>query len=842
MKSHSIRSHQRAGSALVITLLFMVLIAVLTVGFLVSMRTEVAVSRSHLAGKRAELLAEFGSEMARARLREATTSTNRAWATQPGRIFRTGENFAPPLETVDLSSGPALPDADADIAADLNPPTLDDPASRLVVPANVPMRVNWVYVREDGTLSSATVPGFSQTNPVVGRFAFWVDDESAKINLNTAGKRDTARPQAHPSQVNLAVLFPAPSTAPDEIMVWRSGTRAFRTLAEASAVSSEVAQAVAAESFSLTGFSHSPERNLFNEPRVLLTTQKNIAGDSDFLDILVADNTDPGILANLSPAKVATQVNRIAAMLRRTDWPYRPGASLAAKFAPVRAEQIALNILEYVRSRESAEPLVEPIRGDLTRPGNSFAWQAAPNGPSAMIGNVRGLRATEVGVWVADSATTIAGETKVDAKFILEVHLPRQGGLDSVDLTTLSLLPLVGIGKTAAPQDMGNKPITAAEISGGGPLIQAGEFRTITRSLRLNTTLRPNVSGLALRFAFGKTGGAARLEVVTQKHIDASSWLTYDIDPAGTAESAIRSFAVEDPMVNKIKENWTLGTNTFGSSNPSALGMPSSASPQQDTDGAGLITAAGVRMPSPKGTVASATDQMLNPHGLLGSVGELGFVHTGVECATAAGIPWRTLRLQPQKSVSDLPDWVLLDLFSVPRRINEGTVPSFFEQPKEDATGGTINLNTQIPTFEDGAGGLLVSRSLPLAALLRGASSISDALVDQLADNIATHVPAIGMNAGQTYGLAGAYLSRGELCEIDGLASSGEAGEDRIRDVIDHAATRGSVFSVFAIGQSLRQLPSGRIDVVGERRTHELVEDPGDGSSWRSVSFRVVGR
>jgi uncharacterized protein (TIGR02600 family) len=66
-----------------------------------------------------------------------------------------------------------------------------------------PMPVRWVYVLKDGTL---TVPDSSSSdgvaeweeiegrldrpsteNPIVGRVAFWTDDDTCKINLNTAG-------------------------------------------------------------------------------------------------------------------------------------------------------------------------------------------------------------------------------------------------------------------------------------------------------------------------------------------------------------------------------------------------------------------------------------------------------------------------------------------------------------------------------------------------------------------------------------------------------------------------------------------------------------------------------
>ena len=66
----------------------------------------------------------------------------------------------------------------------------------------VPMPVKWIYVLNDGTLtapmgvdSSGKIANWagaptsktpSAANPIVGRIAFWTDDETSKININTA--------------------------------------------------------------------------------------------------------------------------------------------------------------------------------------------------------------------------------------------------------------------------------------------------------------------------------------------------------------------------------------------------------------------------------------------------------------------------------------------------------------------------------------------------------------------------------------------------------------------------------------------------------------------------------
>jgi len=66
-------------------------------------------------------------------------------------------------------------------------------ASPINNPAAMPVR--WLYVLGDGTLVPAasggqaaqvSVPGSSSTNPIVGRVAFWTDDETSKLNVNTA--------------------------------------------------------------------------------------------------------------------------------------------------------------------------------------------------------------------------------------------------------------------------------------------------------------------------------------------------------------------------------------------------------------------------------------------------------------------------------------------------------------------------------------------------------------------------------------------------------------------------------------------------------------------------------
>lgn len=60
-----------------------------------------------------------------------------------------------------------------------------------------PMPVKWLYVLQDGTMSTADVGSggavlnvkkASKDNPIKGRVAFWTDDECSKVNINTASQ------------------------------------------------------------------------------------------------------------------------------------------------------------------------------------------------------------------------------------------------------------------------------------------------------------------------------------------------------------------------------------------------------------------------------------------------------------------------------------------------------------------------------------------------------------------------------------------------------------------------------------------------------------------------------
>ncbi len=242
------RSNER-GIALVTVLCLLVLVVALALGIFYSATMERRLSSQFSAGLDGQRLVDTSVNLVIAQITDAAEASNRAWVTQPGLIRTfTGDRQADWNYRL-YSSDQMRVQGDYDPAAsanavsaswwqnkslytDLNEPVPDhtnssDPAADkypiFYPPAmtgfagtnsvagyavtnapvgtggsmtnSVPMPVQWLYVLQDGTLvpgaasgtGQAKVDGATTTNPVVGRIAFWTDDECAKVNINTAG-------------------------------------------------------------------------------------------------------------------------------------------------------------------------------------------------------------------------------------------------------------------------------------------------------------------------------------------------------------------------------------------------------------------------------------------------------------------------------------------------------------------------------------------------------------------------------------------------------------------------------------------------------------------------------
>jgi hypothetical protein len=847
------RFGRSTASALVISLIFLVLITIAIVGFVTTAGLERKTVQSHFAGVQADLYSSMAVKVAASRITEATSKPNSWWVSQPGRIAQTGfgtNSTVPTTTFVDLTSGQSGTTAIPDVSVNLNRASLTQGTGLIAASGTTEMLVTWIYVRRDGSQEPAAgaAPPYNQSNPVVGRYAYWTDDESTRINLNTAASRifPQSEPLSHPSRLDLTELEPLNASDVQKIRSLRDD-KILNSVEEARGVSGEsnVGTALSANKESLTHYNHSPELNRFGEPRIVLTTQKSLAGGRPFFDILkdAKENQDPGIDENLDGPKIQALFAKLYPYFekRACDWGLvYPAQSnywnktLLQKYTAQYAAGIILNLIDYVRSAESAEKLVLPVRAAFNSTTGVLTYGVAGYGatgnygPNAIRGNSRRPHIVEMGVWVASAP--VAGQ--FPAKLKVRIYLPATVGTE-IDLTQLSLQVELRGGTSASKINYhsSNMAINAANVEGGGPL-PAGEYRALTLPVNLTSATRPTriYMRLALRIPTGPSYDFAPLESSETLEKGAS----YTVDAAAIPEEEMTSLSTSDPVVNQCFADWTPSAggqkrNRFNTQLPapeSKLGQPAPLGvPQQDSDADGYLTGASTILPSPKGTLG-------NMLGMIGSVGELGLIHTGVAGTSVAGKPWRTLRLQPRYAPNGtLPDWVLLDLFTVPIQAKNAAEEAVFF-PQADAMGGKINVNAKLYPFPSAQ----VSRTTPLRSIIKAVepslppdrlSSLTSAIVDfdGASEDLASGTTTTGLAFGTSnFAAQGLYTMPAAICEVKGVADAGEASEATVRGLIGFLTTQSNVFSVFAIGQKIQQLPTGAIKVLGESQTRSLIE------------------
>ncbi len=321
------------GAALVLTLLVVSMLTILVVAYFVTMRVEQQAAHAYADSQRAKMIAQgavgHGISLLRTQIPEparinesAANAPAENWAVNPGRLTRfddTGRIDHVPLHTGEAEVSPEET-MDPDVhSVDLNEPLPGKryPAIAMALkPDGSPdfeaeppaMRVKWVPVLEN--------PGeeASPDNPITGRYAFWIDDESARINFNTAlGKpaRGEHDPQRFWEQyrlglmtplftegrgdveynqnssdrewalgklrsVNLDVLFDHPGELDSDGLLGHAWLRGFSRYPEAilefvRLEGEERERWYHGNKFNLTFYSRSPEFNAFGRPRLFTT-------------------------------------------------------------------------------------------------------------------------------------------------------------------------------------------------------------------------------------------------------------------------------------------------------------------------------------------------------------------------------------------------------------------------------------------------------------------------------------------------------------------------------------------------------------------------------------------
>ena len=869
---------KQGSSALVLVLIAVVLTTSIILAILLGAQVARRTAFYYDERIHADALAQAGIQSAEALLRTDMGDTNETFYAAPGRMLTVTNATGTSSGQEDLYSGIANAGLTGVYACpNLNAKMFD--GTYPLAGDGSTMQVKWIYVRRDGTLDQADVPATIAANPLVGRYAFWVDSASSRLNLNTAWGRSTANTNApgDVSRVDLSVGLGSLLAGEAQGI---SSTNLFNS--EYDLRAADLVSAVETNRFAYTFYNHTFEGlNPFGRPKIYLTTQPaylppgltSVASSTnDYLDILAGTPTsyvDPGIVTNLDDKKIAAAVNNIYSYLTNTTWPEAPGTSFAQKYwgaaSDPRIFQLAVNIVEYVRAKESKQKIINAIRGSVA--GNVFTSStvglltvanahstggtgAFPGATVAMpiMGVTRTPRITEFGAyWANDGQGGIVFQT--------ELYLPPNVGIHSVAGADIyvpheyfMVNTLTGPAGTrndytqvtykSALPDSGAVPSNTKfyDITGHAFPLTPGNYVEV-KEQEENATYGTNDPPTTVWCwaGIGSTENGNTISLSTCAPLDwggsyptpnGSGNLVGPIAlPTAVTTPQATSLQVDDPLLGLLAANWVSAGTSWGAANSgrSVGNSPGSYSPPQDTDANGKVTDLGWRLPYPMGDAT-------NPNGRMDSLAELGYVNTGAIgwiSGNNYGTPYRTLRFQP--SGATLPDWALLDLFALPPGPTAAAT-NFISQPYLwtnsagvfVARGGQVNVNAALYPFTT------VVRPTPLIGLLSGSTNPMTAttLPASTAGTLATNIISMTLaTAGKSYDSTGGVINHlGELAEISGMADKGELSEGNLFEPFAQGTVRGNVFVVYSVGQALQQTPTGTVIVNGEKRYEAAVE------------------
>lgn len=203
---------QQRGATLVVTLLVLTLLSTIVVAFIQTVSMERGASRSIKTRYQAQLAAQAGLQAAASEITSFmqsypyhgvgyATSGNQTLTilTGLGNYTDTGTPTRRFLISGNNSSAPP-PALDANNSTIINFTNTLYPGGWIGSSINATTgnftyrecRAPWVYILQNSTLAHQPNPSSPNYNPRIGRYAFWVEDETSKIDLMAAGNTNGA--------------------------------------------------------------------------------------------------------------------------------------------------------------------------------------------------------------------------------------------------------------------------------------------------------------------------------------------------------------------------------------------------------------------------------------------------------------------------------------------------------------------------------------------------------------------------------------------------------------------------------------------------------------------------
>lgn len=783
---------------MILTLTILAVVLLLLIAFVTSMRTERMIAKNYNDLAKARFIADAAVDQAVATIKNATPIIDPAntYVSSPGAIYKGSGSPATwttvPLYTTIGSSG----------SIDLNVGDMITGSNAVYsTTGHTSLFVGWSDVVIGGELT--------------GRFAYWVDDESTKVNINTARTRGSDLEGTTPAAIDLQALFsPSDQSAINSFVATFFPFDTVESIKFLGTLNGSINAADwYTNKFYMTVNSSSYDLTPWGDKKLNLVqlVTNTAVSTSDKINAIVNALSDP---------KLGTWFG---------------GQAFEKKYPNL--QQIAANIIDYIDT--DLVPTDSGSQADITPPAylgleqtpyinelqfsNYFdiAYNIVTVGPTLITNAVVTLNSiTRVELW-----NMYASSWSNPSPSSTEVLLI---GRPDLKLTPVEHLDTTSSSSNWVPTASVTFAVTNNNLVADGyiisPALNEGSFTfTVTG---FPTTI--NFSGGIVTAIFRTATSRLDYQLIP---VDPQTFTiqAYNSPPAGTYYRN-RNAEANDP---RARASGTLAWNALASGSQGSIGSQNSSLNRQITTTNVVAPAVGIRA---DGDATCHTNTVFVRDRGAFFPSELAFIHTGV--------PWRTFWLQPQypTELTAIPDWAAVDIFS----------GSDLREVQ-----GRMNVNAWIsPSVPS----ILPPRFAPLSALLTNRLGVSTQydkgsvltnLYDAVPDlsNVVARFPAFSRDA---------FIFAGEVCEVSGLAtnnvSSGNSNKARFetpaRGIVNIITTRSNQFTIWAIAQSIKKVDTGSPTtfvsgtdlITGEVKVQAIVEryEEGGQVKFRTKYFRYI--
>jgi hypothetical protein len=916
-------SFQKRASALVVTLLIIVVLSTIVVAFMQSMSLERKTAQSYKNAYLASLASDSAQVEALGRISylmannpyHAIGYTNVGGQILPlfqglGNYTDTAVSASEYLISTNVSASLTALDSTNSIA--INRATADttgwmgSPVTNGAI-AYREARAPWAYLLKDPTIAHQPDPSASAYNPYISRYAYWVEDETSKIDFQVAGNNsggsgafERTNSAVAPRDVDLGALpllndasVPTTdNTLNNTLITFRDSVvnlpPDFRVVARTPGISTD-GEAASRYYRTLAGYSNDLSgmgRRRANLNAIVTDSSDPSKIKADLDDIIyVISGVHPFTgLANISDNGNFIDLSAGAGPLPNFGDRFYSGATAAHK--EIYMMKVAANIRDYVDA--DSQPTLVAYNGDVPAAGKpTVVWgfqgddvdPVTTEQPQA-IGK-EAIPYIQEFAWAgfeetwSGTGTTRTGTIEID--YYLEFYNPATKNFVAPTGTFIKLHDL--------PEwDAGSYPYIEPadfELDVSGLTFPAGQATVITtQPSAANDPSGLIQSGGPVYRITPSTGDLSRRFENRSTDEDISSTPGFQLIPRSTTVTDYRTKMVfggsngyydSFPFVSISmgssapfnfkgeqvgnRQRFVYGSSLRGNDASSRSGDPRSLSEQirmapygtasSDTSrfygsiqGTGSIPgtssfAKGVSTYinptswpdyNPALDDTSSTAYAVVRDGAMQSIGELGNIYDPRRVSGPGGILYargggRTLKIGQQDDVIgssvrfssgwQIAAWRLTDAFSADANTT---------QPLADSQGrGKININSVIRDDGFALRALLRKISMlpsPESDKIMAGNDLTDTEIDELIASLQTYITTNGP-----------LMERGEISQIEFFSSTGTttAGgglistaadrgrEELCRRLIEMITTRSSSFSVFAVGQAIRETAAGTI-------------------------------